>query len=195
MARAGDTFVEAVDTTLASHTPTGPDAGAGWLISTGGMQVVAATDVCSETNDAIGNRSLMTTDLGSPNMVIEADFTLTDATYPGLLARRDSAGNGGVEAGYDNFVGQWEISDGTTSSTLTEAWPGGTVCMRFELNGTSFTLHANNILKVSLTSSVSNGNYAGIRLGNNTGTGTGKLTCDNYISYGITGASIAWITG
>lgn len=184
MAIANDTFVEGVDTALESHTPTGPNAGAGWVaLGSGAATVRAVTDDAAEANAANGNRFRMTTDLGTSQMDVSGDFTAPSAAniFPGVLFRIKSDFTSWGEFIYED--GQWKISDGTTTVTLTEAWPGGTVLMFAEIRTNIFKGKVNGVTKVTLNSDLLNTNtFAGIILGNFTSGATGQITIDNYYS-------------
>lgn len=186
MAIANDTFVEASDTSLVSHTPTGTDAGAGWAALTSAAATVrAATDDVIDNNGSEGNRFRMTTDLGSAVMDVQADITRTAASFvfPGVLFRISSDFVTFCEFTYDDT--RWYIYDGTNEVFLTESWPGGTVTMLAQSRTGSQKGYANGTLKVTISADQLNGNhYGGLILGNFSG-GAGKSTADNYLSNSV----------
>lgn len=86
-----DTFTEAVDTNIESHTA---DSGGGWAVSNAaGMVVVAATDKVRGNNAAV-RRAINATSVGTPDMVVTADLAVTSNTSEyaiGLIARNAAA--------------------------------------------------------------------------------------------------------
>jgi hypothetical protein len=200
MAVANDDFTETSDTALASHTPTGAGAGAGWTQTAGSMTVIASTDVVVDGNDGAGNRATMTTDLGDDEMDVQADFVSISAVAGdfvtvGFAARAPNGTTQGViEAAFDfgaGANGQYFIGDGTLGDSLDEAWPGGTVTLKLEVRDGTARLLANDVEKVSITGSIAGAgnNFAGILLTNFDGNGTGKVSADNYLSSSFEAAS------
>lgn len=190
MAIANDTFVEASDTALQSHTPTGTDAGAGWSAVSGAALVRGATDDVIDNNVSNGNRYRMTTDLGSGAMIVQADFTSSGAAgnflAPGVLFRMNSAGTQYGYFDYDFSLGangQYSLYDGTTTVFLDEVWGGGTKTFQVVVSYTTVTGYVNGVQKLQITSNVNPTNqFAGIQLLNFTGGATGQITCDNFQS-------------
>ena len=105
----GDTFVEASDTNLESHTATGPDSGYGWAAEAGSMNVLEATDV---GNVDSGNGTLSTfraeSSLSSDDMNVDMDLVAlgsgTKNMWLGTAARWDATG--GSEERYGVIVYQ-----------------------------------------------------------------------------------------
>lgn len=188
MAIAADTFVEATDTDILSHTPTGPNAGAGWeLGAASGSAIIDATDdKVIDTNGSNGNRFRMTTNLGSAQMDVQGDFTKIDTAlrFNGFLIRITASGLG---AEFTHDQGRWIFYDGTSETTVTEDWPGGVVTMRAVIRTNNWVGKANGTTRITLASDVFNTQtYAGILLGNFTGTGS-QIAMDNYYSEGFLG--------
>lgn len=185
MARANDTFVEGSDTALASHTPTGTDAGAGWSQIGGAATVLAATDLVVDDNAANGNRARMTTDLGSAQMDVQADVSSVGGsfTFPGVMGRVNSAGTERWEFTYDFSGGRWQLADtpNTTTVTFTEAWPGGTNTMKIACRPSNQRGYVNGLEKCASTANTYAGQFGGIVPGNFNGT-TRRHTIDNYVS-------------
>ena len=190
---ANDDFTQGSNVTLVSHTPTGPGAGNGWIVQISGGNITdLSTGKITDSSGSNGNRYKMSNNLGSDQMNIQADFTSAGSSgspvFFGLIGRLSSAtGSSAIEGHYDHSVsgGSWIIGDGTTSASLAQAWPGGTVTMKLEVRSGVSNLYANGVLKVTLNTNKCTGqNYAGIFLGNFSG-GAGKMTADNYQSTGI----------
>ena len=190
---ANDTFTQASNVTLASHIPTGAGAGTSWVAQIAGANVTnRSTGVIADSTGSNGNRYKMNNNLGSSQMDVQADFTSSGSSgsfvFFGLLARLPaSTGTSTIEGSYDHAVagGSWVIGDGTSSASTAEAWPGGTVNMKLEIRTGVARLYANGVLKVTLNTNLFSGNnYAGIFLGNFSGT-SGKITADNYQSSGF----------
>ena len=190
--RAHDTFIEGGgDVNLNVHTPTGQFNGSGWLAVAGTINVIAATDLVQDASASAGNRYLMTRDLGSDVVNLQADFTTGTSGFlaPGFIARRNSAGAGvggtNWEGGWEADGGKYRVEDGTAATELVEAWPGGTVTLRLEMRAGVARLYSNGVLKITHTSTLGfgmGGHYCGIRLLNFTSGATGQLSCDNYTS-------------
>jgi hypothetical protein len=192
-ATAADTFVEGATIGLGSHTPTGPNAGAGWTVTVGSINVNGTDDRAVPNNDAAGNRGTMTTALGDDNMDVQAEFVNVsaaagDSMGVGLSCRHpDGTSTGAVEAIFWwslGTVGSYELSDGTLTDTQDEAWPGGTVTFKLECRDGSARLLVNGVEKVAISGSVagSGGQYAGIVLPDFDGAGNNRFAVDNYTS-------------
>lgn len=189
--QANDTFTQASNVNLASHVPTGPNAGTGWVVQVAGGNITnLSTGVITDSSAFNGNRYKMNNDLGSDEMDIQADFTSSGTpgsfVFFGLIGRLPSGtGSSAIEGYYDHGLNQWILEDGTISASLNEAWPGGTVTMKLEVRSGTARLYANGILKVTLnTNKFAGQNYGGIFLGNFSGT-AGRITADNYQSSGF----------
>jgi hypothetical protein len=199
-----DTFNVESDTSLATHLPTGPNAGTGWQIGSAAISAIAATDVASETSSSNGNRVYMRDDLGSDVMTCQADFTTSYSTsggfiFFGLMARSQNIGVAvsGFEFVFDFGLGtgtggKWNIADGVNATNAAEeAWPGGTVTVLAKVFPKHAELWVNGALKVTHVYQASNptpysGNTrAGFMLGNFTGGASGVITCDNFTATGI----------
>jgi hypothetical protein len=195
MTTASDTFVETSNTALTSHTPTGPNAGAGWAAGVGtGLYVNGANDRVQDDGTVVGNRYRMTTSLGSDLQDVQADVTTAgtggEFRSPGVCGRMPSGGGAGVDFVFDHSIsnGSWSLSDNVSvSTTTTEAWPGGTVKMRLYIPGNGnmygyIDVGAGWVLKCTITSNAKSGNnYGGIALINFDGT-PDTMSVDNYVS-------------
>jgi hypothetical protein len=94
-ATIGDTFVEASNTSLDAHTPTGTYAfGGGWNENVGDWQVIAADDHVEVQTNGDPNIARAETDLDTDDhfawSLVNAGF---DFWAPGVAVRIDSAGN------------------------------------------------------------------------------------------------------
>lgn len=192
---ANDTFVEAADTTLASHAPTGSGAGAGWdvLVSGASIKVIASTDLCQEQSNSNGNRYRMTSDLTSDAMDVQADISTTGAgtTFPGVAGRVPNSGTGatGWEFIYDVASGKWNLSDGTTIVTLSESVPVGVKTYKLSCRASGQTGYVDGVQKCTTASNTKTGNTrGGILLGNFGGGAINTMTLDNYQSAKVAAA-------
>lgn len=199
MTIAGDTFVEAGDTTLTSHTPSGANAGTSWAAIVAGSlaTVIAASDDCLDNNLSSGNRFGIAPALATDEMDVQADFSLISSALNVFFGPtgRNATTASGWEFNHDtNFGGggggTWAISDGTTTVTLTEAWPGNPTSMKISCRATGQTGYVLSgglwIKKVSTTSNTKTGQkIAGLQLGNFSGTATGRTSADNFMSWDV----------
>jgi hypothetical protein len=188
----GDTFVEASNTALESHTPTGPNAGTAW--STAGVgaaiRVTGGAGSAIDNSSSNGNRYRLNDDLGSSTMVAQADFALPGAGpyVVALVLRQNASGTGdgnAIELGYDSAVGGWFASSGilTGSSSTAASWPGGTVTLKAVAIGTNAYLYANGVLVHSTTVSSDTGQTrAGLLLLNFNGGAAGIETAANFLA-------------
>jgi len=183
-----DTFVEASDQLLELHTPTGPNAGSGWTRQgSDGQLIVRSSTGLVEDNDFLSsNQYRMNDNLGFDEMDVQADFTeLIGAGRCGVRVRLDPGDTTGWEFSYDANNSRWLITDGTSSTTTAEAWPGGTVTIKAEMRTGVGRLYVNSVLKVTHSSNLLSGRtYAGIQVLNFDSTGP-EHQVDNYTSVGV----------
>jgi len=105
-----DTFTEASDTDLASHTP---DTGTGWTVdenTTGGVpRVIAAEDICQLTIDTNSARVIVTADdtpsSADYDVEVVADDPAFDDNEFGIMARS----TGGALATTEYYFFQWAV--------------------------------------------------------------------------------------
>lgn len=193
-----DTFTEGSDVNLESHTA---DSGGAWDESTaGGIRVAEATD------KAIGNagavrRATNATSIGTPDMVVEADISVSDggatSSSAGIYAREASASTfgdhylcalfddvfgvgGSVDLALASRVGG---ADGVLDTGVNFNGTFGTVYhVRIQVSGSSVTCCVNHTECVSGTADeVTTGNYVGVRI-----FGTATQTIDNFKAYSYT---------
>jgi hypothetical protein len=184
----GDTFVEASDTNLESHIPTGPNAGTGWALVEGGsgdLLVLGATDDVSRSASSGRVSARMTNALSSDDHYSEASCTNTvngdgSARHTSVAARMSS-----TAATY--YMGSLHRASDTAdpytivkivSGTYTELGsitgtgdPASSNILKLEVNGSDLDLYGNDgtELKVSVTDTSITGNlYAGVS-GSHTG--------------------------
>lgn len=192
MAVAWDDFTQGANALLENHTPTGTNAGAGWVVAVAGGSIndVAATGLITDVATGNGNRYRMTTDLKSDEMDVQLDVTVGAATagvsaLAGVGARMPSAGGSGVEFYYDWSISSWGLWDGTTTTTFAQAWPGGTVTVLFKVRSGRFEGYANGVLKISVaTNGLAGNNYAGVLFPNFSGT-AGQVKGDTFKATGV----------
>ncbi|MCI0439812.1 MAG: hypothetical protein L0177_11880 [Chloroflexi bacterium] len=171
----GDTFVEASDTALASHTATGPNSGFSWTenVNTGGggdLTVIAATDDIEANSNASGyyraNQSLDGGDHYS-QMAVSMGSGGTRRNWS-VLTRVEHTSAFGNAADADLF--QFIVVDDSgnmainvvTNNTATElasasASVSGTQTLKGESSGSSHTLYIDGVSKVT----ASDGSYTG----------------------------------
>lgn len=191
MAIAGDTFVEASDTALGSHTPTGPNAGTSWtVVSSGSAAKILGGQSKAADDDATGdNDCRMNTDLGSDEMYVQGDLGHADATFhfPGLSGRYAAAGTSPVVIViYNNDSGQWDLYEsGSLRGSYAEAWTGSPArTVRLEIQSGEIRVYITGVLRITYTATIGGaGNqYAGMGLGNFSSGATGVVTIANYTS-------------
>lgn len=189
MAIAGDTFVEGSDTALASHTPTGANAGSGWTQASGAIQVLGASDLAEDNNTGDGNRAGMNNNLGSDQMDVSLDVSfvnavVADGLFCGPASRLSSPSS---TAALYEFIFDWAVGVNGSytlgTDTLDEAWPGGTVTMLLQTRTSDHRGFAGAVEKVSVTTDNGSGNFfSGMLAGNFTGTGTKRSRGDNFLA-------------
>jgi len=193
MAQANDTFVTGSTVNLTSHSPTGTNPGTSWFVSISGGQIndVVTANNAQDATGGNGNRYTMSDDLGTDQLQVQADITATGANFlfPGVQAQMPaSAGTTGIEFTFQfsgTTSGKWDLADGTTSSSLTDTWPGGTVTMKLVVVSGVATGYVNGVAKVTLNTTAKSGNNrCGIMAGNFTGA-SNLITMDNYQSQSV----------
>lgn len=180
---AGDTFTEASDTALASHTPTGVNAGSGWTQRWGGATVFSASGTLRPTNTSSGNRGTISPPMDGEDCDVQADCswegTPSGFLAIGVIARGATTASEGVEFNYDINAGQWELA----GQTLTEAWPGGTVTMLLKCRGATVEGYVNGVLKLQATDTTyRGGTYAGVNMMNFSGSNAARAIIDNFLA-------------
>ncbi len=186
MATVADTFVETTDINLSSHTPTGPNAGTSWDVSSAGgnISVNAANDDARDQG-INGNRYRMTDDLGSDQMDVKADVTLLSGLsglFPGVSGRVPNSGTGaGWEFVYDTGVGAWSLDDNSGNvATLSEAAPSGAKRYWLAIRTGEGKGYMDGVLKVTVNANSKSGNTrSGITLGNFSVSSV-QTTLDNF---------------
>jgi len=193
---ANDTFVEGSDTALASHTPTGPNAGTSWSQISGAVTVRGATDDCIDNSGGGGNRCRMTNDLGQQHRVqasvsFGADYSGSFVSG-GVDGRIGSAGEFGYEFYYSWSDGKWILDSPTVSNTLTEAWgtPSTPQTLKLDIFNSNEKGYANGVQKVALTTNEVTGQHCGGMVFLNFTGGAGKIIIDNYQSETLAGGPL-----
>lgn len=184
-----DSFVSASDTALASHAPTGTNAGVGpwnrWASDHNAF--VDAADFARDGVTGVANRYQLADDLASTSMDVYGEIellstagqnTLTGITgCLGTFTVANVAAQLGVCFLYARAAGQWTLladADGGASTTLTEAWPGGIVPMflRIRPGDVSGWVKIGGVWieKVFRAGTAASGTHAGVILANFSGT-------------------------
>ena len=190
-----DTFTEAVDIDLDDHTS---DTGQTWALSTAaGFRVIAATDVAIGNNASV-RRATNSADLGTPDIVVEADIAITSsagAAVASIYAREasattfadnyncgiydDTAGAGGsVDIGLLSRVAG---ADGTLDEIIDFNGTIGTVYhVRLSVVGTKVECCVNHTSCITATgqTELTTGNFVGMKTIPSTAT-----TFDNLKAY------------
>jgi hypothetical protein len=184
----GDTFVEASDTNLESHTPTGPNAGTGWALvqgSSGDLLVRGATDDVSRTVSSGRVSARMTDALSGDDHYAQASCTNTvngdgSARHTSVAGRMSSTMAtyymGSVHRASDTADPYTivKIVSGTYTELGSASGTGDSASnniLKLEVNGSDLDLYGNDgtELKVSVTDTSITGNlHAGIS-GSHTG--------------------------
>ncbi len=193
--RASDSFTEAANTNLASHTPS--PAGTSWDESNtdGDMRVNGANDNAENVNGAT-RRATEGTNIGTPDMVVEADIAITSnaaAANAAVYAREASASTFGDHYACgleDDVVGAGGTADltlvsrvGGAAGTLDEAnnFNGtiGTVYrVRLRVVGSQIDCCIDHTTCISVENTeVTSGNFAGVRT-----LASSSQTIDNFKS-------------
>lgn len=193
--RASDTFTEASNTNLASHTPS--PTGTSWDESgtDGDLRVNGTNDNVESTN---GNqrRAIEQTTIGTPDMVVEADIAITSnagASNAGILARAssgtgfsdnyacyledDTAGAGGSV----DFAIAQRIADTNTpvDSNNFNGTIGSVYHVRLMVIGSRISCCVNHTTCIEASDTgITAGNYAGVLA-----LGSGVQTIDNFKAY------------
>ncbi len=160
----GDTFVEAGDTTLASHTATGPNSGFGWT-RTGGAttaEVEASTDTLKGAVSADNERYRADSDLSSDDMSAKFDVVTEDDTTNNLgpTVRHNSSADSMYTVLHrqtaSNTYRLFKWTTGTPSqigSTVNATPPSATYELDLQVDGSSLTAFVDSVSKVSGTDS------------------------------------------
>lgn len=192
MPTKGDDFSSGTDAqNLSARTPTGPNAGTSWAVHQAGSVVVyrLGTVRAEENNFSSGNRYRLTDSIAS-YMTVEADVGFVgsaagDIVFAGVLGRVESAlGGTNWEFIFDRSIpDQWILSDGTTTTTFSEGWLGGTVTFKLLIKPGRVEGYANGVLKVSLDlDTLGSNTRAGLVLGNFKGAGSPANFCTRFVA-------------
>lgn len=199
---AEDTFTEAANTGLASHTPDQDDSGGGWTVNDGTLTVLAASDVLQGAEPNSDNIARLASLNLAGDFLVVCDIRATAATlgssihYGGPRAF-DPAG-GGVDVSYnvadsEIIASYWTPTDGAAASASgftipSTAWTqsfhqvalervGNLVYLWVDGNqeGAALDLTGTTLEDKTLVPGVMLGNFA---------TGTSRLEIDNYVVRG-----------
>jgi hypothetical protein len=181
-----DTFTEASDTGIASHTA---DTGGGWGIVSGSATVRGGLGYISEGNSGADNRPRLSTGLSGSPAVYTATLVVSEVVggmgskLVGIRARIVDASAGGVNTyfAYDGFNSQFNLTDGSTNNASVEAWTGNNTTLALVVTATTLKGYVNGVLKCSLNSTVGAGNnFIGLEINNFAGGGTDTIRITSF---------------
>lgn len=188
-----DTFTEAANGDLVDHQS---DSGGFWDESTDGGIRINGTNDNAIGNNGSARRATQPTSIGTPDMVVEADISVTNtgAGIAGIYAREASASTFGDHyacellddtagaGGSIDFELYSRVASAVGSFGLASDFNGtsGTVYhMRLQVVGPLITCCVNHTTCLSGTSTeITTGNYTGIKT-----LGTAIQTIDNFKAY------------
>ena len=142
---AADTFLDAEWTELASHVPTGPDAGLSWVMAVGGSNGFMVTDA-NRVRGASGGYvkrqiritkgSAWSNDQGAECDLVFKTDTADDYNY--VACRTPDAATGGYYFGYSTANNRWEMyrgdgHDGTLLGQSAFAFPAADTVRRIKI--------------------------------------------------------------
>jgi hypothetical protein len=166
-----DSFVQASNPELSTHTPT---VGTSWVKQSGSDLTIDSADSAVRNPAAAGaGRYRATPSLSVETYDVEA--TVSQASSQSLAAvgvqgRLESSGTTSqlerCTFSYDVGIAGWslELKDYGAAVTLTEAWPGGDVVMKLKVTPTAVQGWVNGVQKLSITSAIGSaaGRFAGL---------------------------------
>jgi hypothetical protein len=164
-----DTFTEASDTSLSSHTP---DIGSGWTFTGGaGIDVIAASDHAIAVVNNNGNRTTCNNNFNTRDMTVQGTFRIpfgdpgSSFTFYGPGAR---ASNSTAQCD-EYFTYDYDAAGGSYNlggDQLVDTTPNGSaMVLRLECKGDILTGFSDGVEKCTLTDVTSTGQFAGILLG------------------------------
>lgn len=173
----GDTFVEATtDTTLASHTPTGPNAGTAWSLFDGGGSAIVRQATDRAEFDGASNNSVsyrMQNNLASDDHYAEASVDASsdgavDGPEVGTLVRKDASATITHYFGLADFTEDRFALNKYVNGTLTEIGSlaetitaGTPFILRTEANGSTIRVLRDGTQKISVTDTSITGKLRG----------------------------------
>ena len=192
-----DTFTEASDVALGSHTP---EVGTGWNVIIGDINVRSDLDRATAANAGAGNRALCQDDFGTDGYDVEADIWISASAtvFGGVIGRAQSAsvlGPDFCEFTYDEGPGGWSLTAGEESDFVSEAFPTAPANVRLEVRNTGIKGYVNDVLKCEIPA-VGNGNgrnWCGLTLGN-FDTSVNDFNADNFTVNTVVASAIAAIS-
>lgn len=193
-----DDFTEASNTTLASHTPTGTNAGTSWTQLDGTFQVLASADAVDPTANYTTFPGMYVMD--DAFSVDDMDVEVDEVTDPGTTTRFGGPATMCAAASEDCYYGRVrrsgsdadieEINSGTNSDLTTGTWTVSyPVNVRLRSDGNSHTLFIDDVSTTGPTSDTSHsGNVRSGICGHQTG-GSPEWRVDNFQAVDIVGAA------
>ena len=171
----GDTFVEASDTDISSHTATGPNGGFSWTELTGDTDIIASTDLAQHQSGLTASELRADSDLSTDDHYSQGDVTPSTSvsSAAGTIGRKDSTTTltfyiAEVSPPENDDLYKLEKSiDGTRTGIGDAAYDGSDGdTLRLEMSGSSITILNNGVIKVGpITDTSITGNLrAGMRL-------------------------------
>lgn len=154
----GDTFVEGSDTVIASHTPTGADAGDDWDLHDGTLTVIAASDDLLSGSGGT-SRARMNNALSGDNQRCDADGTInTNGDRVGVACRYVSTGtdrdyyrasfateDGGPGRQLKRFL-VGGAGDGDLATDATDEGAGNTIAIQSRADGSDISMFREGVL-------------------------------------------------
>lgn len=190
MANANDTFTEAADTSLVSHTS---DSGHTWTKDFGNvLTVIAAGDYIANTAPTNSSRYSLGVTPASAEYDVQADVVSTIEWSGGVLGRIDTAADDRYTAVYENSLWKlWKTDAGVTTTLATysgDSTNGVTRTVKLEIRDATKKVYVGGVERISSTdNAITATGKPGIYWdGNSTGT-----QMDNWSSTDAAAASTA----
>lgn len=150
-----DTFTEASDTALESHTP---NVGGTWNVWVGGITVESGGN-CRDNGSSNWNRANMGS-IGATVYDISANITcpgtLGQYIAPGIGGRHTTTSAAdGYEFIYNRDTETFQLKEnGTVVSSSAEAWPGDGALMLLSIRASEVVGYVNGVQKVTVATSI-----------------------------------------
>ena len=180
----GDTFVEGTDTAIASHTPTGPNAGTSWVVNGGGFTIIAADDRASNANTNDEDIAHLSDSLSGDDQYAQGDVDNIVNKFGGTACRVAASAETYYLSLYNPsttyIIGKMITNSTTTLVNVTGTDNGGTGLLRFEVNGNDKTLKLAGVTEAteSVDTAITTGVLAGIY--GRFGGGANRARIDNF---------------
>ena len=178
----GDTFVEASNTDLTSHTATGPNGGHSWVEDEGDAEVAASSDDLDRTTGNV--HALANSALSDDSHYSEADVVAVSSPgWCGVAARYRNTGTFHAYTGWHRPVSsntyrrdKWLEGTRTDGLSAAETPPTLPITIRLDCDGSTMKVLIDSIEKISGTdTSITGINYCGLY-----GDQNRAMTWDNF---------------